>query len=128
MNHVAIFGISPQSAENGRQLRERTLRDARIDQAAHKAHDAFWQDLKGALPFWLISDPDCSLARKVGAERENHWHGPMVWATTFIVSADGIVRWSFQSKMASRRPSPIKLAEMAGAVAKGRPVPEYIED
>lgn len=128
MNNVAIFGISPQTAENGRQLRERTLRDAEIDQAAHKRHDAFWQDPKSAFPFRLISDPDGALSRQVGAAREQHWHGPMVWATTFIVSADGIVRWSFQSKMASRRPSPVKLAEMAGAVTRGEPVPEYIED
>ncbi len=30
--------------------------------------------------------------------------------------------------MASRRPSPVRLAAMARAVAKGEPVPEYIEE
>jgi hypothetical protein len=52
----------------------------------------------------------------------------MVHATTYLVDAAGIVQWRFQSKMAQRRPSPISLANMAGAVAKKQPVPEYIED
>ncbi len=78
-------------------------------------------------PFRLISDPECALSEKVGAVREQHWSGPMVHATTYLLDAEGIVRWRFQSKMAQRRPSPISLANMAGAVAK-RPVPEYIDD
>jgi hypothetical protein len=51
----------------------------------------------------------------------------MVHATTYLLDSDGIVRWRFQSQMAQRRPSPILLAEMAGAVAKKRPMPEYTE-
>lgn len=65
------------------------------------------------------------MAAKVGAVREKHWAGPMVHATTYLVDSDAVVRWRFQSKMAQRRPSPIVLAEMAGAVAKKQPVPEY---
>jgi hypothetical protein len=76
----------------------------------------------------LIGDPENSLAAKVGAVREKHWAGPMVHATTYLVNSDAIVRWRFQSKMAQRRPSPILLAEMAGAVARKQPVPEYTED
>jgi hypothetical protein len=64
----------------------------------------------------------------VGAVREEHWYGPMVHATTYVLDKQGIVRWRFQSKMAQRRPSPILLARMAGAVAKNEPVPEYVED
>jgi hypothetical protein len=52
----------------------------------------------------------------------------MVFATTFIVDREGRVRWRFQSRMASRRPSPVRLAAMAGAVTKGEPIPEYVED
>jgi hypothetical protein len=52
----------------------------------------------------------------------------MVYATTFLIDAGGHVRWRFQAKMASRRPSPVRLAAMARAVAKGEPVPEYIEE
>ncbi len=125
---MAIFGVSPQTPENGRQLRERLIRDAQIDQAAHKNHDAFWQDPKSAFPFRLIGDPENSLGRLVGAVREEHWAGPMVHPTTYLVDADGTVRWRFQSKMAQRRPSPILLANMAGALAKKLPLPDYVED
>jgi alkyl hydroperoxide reductase subunit AhpC len=76
----------------------------------------------------LIGDPKNSLAAKVGAVREQHWAGPMVHATTYLVDSDAVVRWRFQSEMAQRRPSPILLAEMAGAVAKKQPVPDYRED
>jgi hypothetical protein len=76
----------------------------------------------------LIGDPENSLAAKVGAVREKHWAGPMVHATTYLIDSGAIVRWRFQAKMAQRRPSPVLLAEMAGAVAKKQPVPEYKED
>lgn len=125
---MAIFGISPQTAEHGRQLRERLIRDAQIDQAAHKNHEAFWQDPRSAFPLRLISDPENALGGKVGAVRDQHWAGPMVHPTTYLVDADGIVRWRFQSKMAQRRPSPILLANMAGALANKQPLPEYVED
>jgi len=52
----------------------------------------------------------------------------MVHPTTYLVEADGTVRWRFQSKMAQRRPSPILLANMAGAVVRQQPLPEYLED
>jgi hypothetical protein len=68
------------------------------------------------------------LAAKVGAVREEHWSGPMVHATTYLVDADAIVRWRFQSKMAQRRPSPVLLAELAGSVVKKLPMPEYREN
>jgi len=61
-NNVAILGISPQSVDHGKQLRDRTLRDTHLDQAAHKAHEAFWQDPSSAFPVRLIPDPDCSLS------------------------------------------------------------------
>ena len=125
---MAILGISPQSVDHGRQLRERTLRDAHLDQAAHKNHEAFWQDPSSAFPVRLIPDPDCSLSGKVGAERKGHWGGPMVYATTFVVDPGEQIRWRFQTKMAQRRPSPVRLAAIAGAVAKGQPLPDYIEE
>lgn len=125
---MAIFGISPQIADYGRHLRERVIRDAQFDHAGHKGHDAFWPDPRGDFPLRLISDPDCTLSRAVGVERKGHWSGPMVYATTFLVDKDGLVQWRFHSRMASRRPSPVSLAAMAGAVAKGEPIPEYIED
>jgi hypothetical protein len=52
----------------------------------------------------------------------------MVYATTFLIDAEGIVRWRFQAKMAQRRPSPVLLANMAGAVARKQPLPEYVEN
>ncbi len=125
---MAILGISPQSADHGRQLRERTTGDAQLDQAAHKAHEAFWQDPSSAFPVRLIPDPDCSLSGKVGAERKGHWSGAMVYATTFLVDAKGHIRWRFQAKMAQRRPSPVRLAAIAGALAKGQSLPDYIEE
>ncbi len=125
---MAILGISPQSVDHGKQLRERTLRDAHLDQAAHNAHEAFWQDPSSAFPVRLIPDPDCSLSAKVGAERKGHWGGPMVYATTFVVDPGEQIRWRFQTKMAQRRPSPVRLAAIAGAVAKGQPLPDYIEE
>jgi len=109
-------------------LRERIIRDAQIDQTAHKNHDAFWQDPKSAFPFSLISDPEQALSAKVGAVREQHWSGPMVHPTTYLLDAAGVVRWRFQSKMAQRRPSPISLATMAGAVVQKKPLPAYTED
>jgi hypothetical protein len=51
----------------------------------------------------------------------------MVHPTTYLLDAEGIVRWRFQSKMAQRRPSPLLLAAMAGAVAQKKPLPEYVE-
>ncbi len=125
---MAILGISPQSVDHGKQLRERTLRDAHLDQAAHKNHEAFWQDPSSTFPVRLIPDPDCSMSGKVGAERKGHWGGPMVYATTFVVDPAEIIRWRFQAKMAQRRPSPVRLAAIAGAVAKGQPLPDYIEE
>jgi hypothetical protein len=125
---VAILGISPQPPEHGRQLRERVIQDAHFDQAGHKGHDAFWPDPGGAFPLRLISDPDCTLSRAVGAERKGHWSGPMVYATTFLIDAGGHVRWSFQARSASRRPSPVRLANMAGAVTKKEPLPDYVEE
>ncbi len=125
---MAILGISPQSVDNGKQLRERTLRDIHLDQAAHKAHEAFWQDPSSAFPVRLIPDPDSSLSGKVGAERKGHWGGPMVYATTFVADPAEHIRWRFQAKMAQRRPSPVRLAAIAGAVAKGQPLPDYIEE
>ena len=125
---MAIIGVSAQTVDHGRQLRERTLRDAQLDQAAHKAHEAFWQDPSSAFPVRLIPDPDCSLSGKVGAERKGHWGGPMVYATTFVVNTDGEIRWRFHARSAQRRPSPVRLAAIAGAVAKGQPLPEYIEE
>jgi peroxiredoxin len=76
----------------------------------------------------LISDPENALSSKVGAVRDQHWAGPMVHPTTYLVDAGGIVRWRFQSQMAQRPPSPILLANMAGAVVKQQPLPEYVED
>jgi len=52
----------------------------------------------------------------------------MVYATTFVVNAEGQIRWRFQAKMAQRRPSPVRLAAIAGAVAKGQLLPDYIEE
>lgn len=97
---MAILGISPQSADHGGQLRERIIRDAQFDQASHRGHDAFWQDPRSSFPLRLISDPDLALSRAVGAERKDHWSGPMVYATTFLVDAEGHVRWRFQGKLA----------------------------
>ncbi len=125
---MAIIGISPQSADHGKQLRDRTLGDARLDQAAHKGHDAFWQNPSAQFPIRLISDPDCSLSSKVGVDRKGHWGGPMVYATTFVVDPTGTIQWRFHARMAQRRPSPVRLAELAGAVAKKQPLPEYSED
>ena len=125
---MTILGISPQSADHGRQLRERTIGDAQLDQAAHKAHGAFWQDPSSAFPLRLIPDPTCSLSAKVGADRKGHWSGPMVYATTFLLDAKGNIRWRFQAKMAQKRPSPVRLAAIAGAVAKGLSLPDYIEE
>ncbi len=126
---MQILGISPQSSEHGRQLRERTIQDAKIDQASHRGrHDVFWHDPESAFPFRLISDPDCRLGREVGVQREGHWSGTMVYPTTFLLDSEARVRWRFQSKMASRRPSPVRLASMARAVTKGETVPEYVED
>jgi hypothetical protein len=52
----------------------------------------------------------------------------MVHPTTYLLDAEGVVRWCFQSKMAQRRPSPLLLAAMAGAVAQKKPLPEYVEN
>jgi peroxiredoxin len=123
-----VIGITPQARENVEQLRERTLRDARFDAAAHANHDAFWQDPASAFPLTLISDPEGTLSRPTGAERESHWSGPMVHPTTFVVDERGVIRWTFQSKMAQRRPSPVRLAAIAAAVANNEPVPEYVEE
>ena len=104
------------------------MRDARFDAAAHANHDAFWQDPAGDFPLTLLSDPAGNLSRAVGAQRDLHWSGPMVHPTTFVVDRDGIICWAFQSKMAQRRPSPVRLAGIAGAVATGETVPQYIEE
>ena len=68
------------------------------------------------------------LSRPAGAARQAHWSGPMVHPTTYVMNTDGIVRWAFQSRMAQRRPSPVRLAAIAGAIAKGETVPEYVEE
>ena len=123
-----MVGVTPQTREHVEQLRDRTLRDARFDAEAHANHDAFWQNPASVFPLTLISDPEGELSIPAGAQRETHWSGPMVHPTTYVVDRGGVIRWSFQSKMAQRRPSPVRLAAIAGAVAKGTTVPEYVEE
>ena len=125
---MAIIGITPQNRANVEQLRQRTLQDARFDAQAHANHGAFWQDPESAFPLTLISDPDGILSGPAGALREGHWSGPMVYATTLVVDREGVVRWSFQSAMAQRRPSPVRLAAIAAAVGGNAPIPEYREE
>ena len=94
---TATIGVSPQAVENGRQLRERVYRDAQVDQPVHRDHDTFWADPYEVSPVRLINDPNCSLARLVGAEAPAHWNGPMVLPTTFLVDSNGVIRFAFQS-------------------------------
>ncbi len=120
--------MSPQTSDHGRQLRERSIRDARFDQAAHNSHHEFWSDSHSAFPVRLIRDPACELSRKVGAERERHWMGTMLYATTFLVDSEGRIRWNFQSQRAHRWPSPVWLATAASNLIKGQPIRDYIEN
>jgi hypothetical protein len=58
----------------------------------------FGKILKPSFHFGSSAIPSIALSEKVGAVRDQHWSGPMVHATTYLLDAQGIVRWRLQSK------------------------------
>ncbi len=111
VENVQILGVSTDSPEEGRKLRDRVTRDCEEDRP-HIPLDPY--------PLRLISDPEGKLIRPIGAANDEHWSGFIAYPVTLIVDSDGIVRWLYASESASDRPSPLALAKTAGEIAKGR--------
>ena len=107
---IQVFGVSVQSAEEGRKLRERATRDCQEDRP---------QIALDPYPLRLLTDPDAQLIRAVGAENEGHWAGLIAAPVTYVVDRAGKVRWAYVSDSASDRPSPVALARVARAMARG---------
>jgi alkyl hydroperoxide reductase subunit AhpC len=108
---IQILGVSVEPGEEGRKLKERVTRDCREDRP-HISLDPY--------PLRLLTDPQAALIRAAGVANEGHRAGVISHPVTFVVDRDGIVRWLYAGESASDRPSPVKLAETAVAVARGK--------
>jgi peroxiredoxin len=71
-------------------------------------------------PVRLLTDPEATLIRAVGAENEGHWAGLIAAPITYVVDPAGAVRWAYVSDSAADRPSPVALAKAACAIAAGK--------
>ena len=108
---IQILGVSVEPAEEGRRLRERVTRDCQEDRP-HIPLEPY--------PLRLLSDPQAELIRAAGVANEGHWAGLISHPVTFVVDRVGIIRWIHAGDSASDRPSPVKLAKTAVAVARGQ--------
>ena len=109
---IQIVGVSVEPPEEGRKLRERVTRDCQEDRP-HIPLEPY--------PLRLLCDPHAELIRAVGVANEGHWAGLISHPVTFVVDRVGIIRWIYTGDgSASDRPSPVKLAKTAVAVARGQ--------
>ena len=107
---IQIFGVSVEPPEEGRKLRERVTRDCQEDRP---------QIPLEPYPLRLLCDPQAELIRAAGVANEGHWAGLISHPVTFVVDRAGMIRWIYAGDSASDRPSPVKLAQTAVAVARG---------
>ena len=112
---IQILGVSVEPPEEGKKLRERVTRDCREDRP-HIPLDPY--------PLRLLSDPQADLIQAVGVANEGHWAGLIAHPFTIVVDRDGRVKWTYASKSASDRPSPVALAKTAVDIAQGKRVKE----
>jgi alkyl hydroperoxide reductase subunit AhpC len=108
---VQILGVSVEPADEGKKLLERVTRDCQEDRP-HIPLDPY--------PVRLLTDPEATLIRAVGAENESHWAGLIAAPITYVVDPAGAVRWAYVSDSAADRPSPVALAKAACAIAAGK--------
>jgi peroxiredoxin len=108
---IQVLGVSVDPPEEGRKFLERVTRDCQEDRP-HIPLDPY--------PLRLLSDPDGLLIRAVGAGNEEHWSGFIAYPVTLVVDPKGKIRWVYESKSASDRPSPVALAKTAVDIAKGK--------
>ncbi len=108
---VQIFGVSVDPPEEGRKLRERVTQDTQEDRP-HISLDPY--------PLRFITDPQAELIRAVGVENEGHRLGLIASPVTFVVDREGKVRWIYEGKNPSDRPSPVSLAQTAVSIAQGK--------
>jgi alkyl hydroperoxide reductase subunit AhpC len=108
---VQILGVSVEPADEGKKLLERVTRDCQEDRP-HIPLDPY--------PVRLLTDPEATLIRAVGAENEGHWAGLIAAPITYVVDPAGAVRWAYVSDSAADRPSPVALAKAACAIAAGK--------
>jgi alkyl hydroperoxide reductase subunit AhpC len=111
---VQILGVSVEPADEGKKLLERVTRDCQEDRP-HIPLDPY--------PVRLLTDPEATLIRAVGAENEGHWAGLIAAPITYVVDPAGTVRWAYVSDSAADRPSPVALAKAAVSVASGKAPP-----
>ena len=112
---IQIFGVSVEPPEEGRKLRERVTRDCQEDRP---------QIPLEPYPLRLLSDPQAELIRAAGVANEGHWAGLISHPVTFVVDRAGMIRWIYAGESASDRPSPVRLAQTAVAVAGGKGLPD----
>ncbi len=114
---VQILGISVEPPEEGRKLLDRVTRDCQEDRP-HIQLDPY--------PLRLLTDPEATLIRAVGAENAGHWAVLIAAPVTYVVDSSGKVKWAYVSASAADRPSPVALAKAARAIAQGKEPPaEY---
>jgi len=111
---VQILGISVEAPEEGKKLIDRATRDCQEDRP-HIKLDPY--------PVRLFTDPNAELIRGCGIANEVHWAGTIAAPATLVVDPTGKVRWAYISNSASDRPSPVALARVAAAVARGQEPP-----
>jgi len=76
-------------------------------------------------PIRLLSDPAGDLIRKAGAVRASDKRGFIARPSSMVVDRSGIVRWLYAGDGSpADRPGPTRLAIVAEAVSRGKPLPE----
>jgi alkyl hydroperoxide reductase subunit AhpC len=106
-----VLAVSVDPPEEGLKLRERVRRDCEEDRP-HIPLEPF--------PVRFITDPEGQLIRAIGAGNEGHWSGFISYPVTFLVDAEGVVRWRYVGTGgAGDRASTVAVAALAEAVSRG---------
>ena len=113
---IPILGISVQSAEEGKKLRERVLEDSLVDRPGMPL---------SPFPVRLFCDPTGELIRKAGAARESDKRGFIARPMSMVVNRAGEIQWLYTGDGSpADRPGPSRIAKVAVAVSHGKELPE----
>lgn len=113
---IPILGISVQSAEEGKKLRERVIEDSLEDRPGMPL---------SPFPVRLICDPTGELIRKAGAVRESDKRGFIARPLSMVINRAGKIQWLYTGDGSpADRPGPSRIAKVAVAVNHGKELPE----
>ena len=113
---IQILGISVQSAEEGKKLRDRVIEDSLEDRPGMSM---------SPFPVRFICDPTGELIRKAGAVRESDKRGFIARPMSMVLNRAGEIQWLYTGDGSpADRPGPSRIAKVAVAVCHGKELPE----